>query len=317
QRGDRILAINNKSMDDIREKIMPHIFSDGDIMTYKLERMTAIFELLYYWHIERADSFKVTYIPFGDSTAKQITLQAMNRPEMVEVLKERNAEETREDEEENKFYEIKIDDKTAYLKLKTFDWRVVEEYELEADVFYEDIFRQLKDEHMENLIIDLRNNRGGRQEFGNEMIQFIMKKNREGVYRKSISWKGREREYEIPERHGLYFKGDIYVLVNGETYSTAANLAQYLKEFGEAVLIGRETGSRHEGFAAGSKESVNLPNSKIHVGIPRYWIKSPAVKDQGTKNRGTLPDYEVRYSITELLDDIDKERDLALKLIKR
>ncbi|MBD3218870.1 MAG: hypothetical protein GF310_11380, partial [candidate division Zixibacteria bacterium] len=113
QRGDRILAINNKSMDDIREKIMPHIFSDGDIMTYKLERMTAIFELLYYWHIERADSFTVTYIPLGDSTANQITLQAMNRPEMVEVLKERNAEETREDEEENKFYEFEIDDKTA------------------------------------------------------------------------------------------------------------------------------------------------------------------------------------------------------------
>ncbi|MBD3217161.1 MAG: hypothetical protein GF310_02715, partial [candidate division Zixibacteria bacterium] len=317
QRGDRILAINSMSMDDLREKIMPHIFSDGDIITYKLERMTAIFELLYYWHIERADSFTVTYIPFGDSTANRITLRAMNRPEMVEVLKERNAEETREDEEENKFYEFEIDDKTAYLKLKTFDWRVVKEYELEADVFYEDIFQQLRNEDVENLIIDLRSNRGGRQEFGNEMIQFILKKDRDGVFRKSISWKGREREYKIPERHELNFKGDIYVLVNGETYSTAANLAQYLKEFGKAVLIGRETGSRHEGFAAGSKESVSLPNSKIHIGIPRYWIQSPSAKDQGVKNRGTLPDYEVRYTITELLDDIDKERELALKLIEK
>jgi len=71
-----------------------------------------------------------------------------------------------------------------------------------------------------------------------------------------------------------------------------------------------------EGFAAGSKQYIDLPNSNIRIGIPHYHIYFSSSKKQTTTNRGLLPDYEVTSSISDVLDDKDIVLEKALSLIK-
>ena len=81
-------------------------------------------------------------------------------------------------------------------------------------------------------------------------------------------------------------------------------------------MIGGETASRYHGFAAGSRQYVTLPNTKILVRIPRYLF----IHDQnhvkfGTMNRGVIPDYKIEYSLEDKANRKDLEMEKALELI--
>lgn len=90
-----------------------------------------------------------------------------------------------------------------------------------------------------------------------------------------------------------------------------------VEEFGGAVLIGEETGSRIEGFAAGSTETIYLPHSRIKIDIPRYHIINLLADADNITNRGLIPDHEIAYTIEDILADIDLEMNKALELIAK
>lgn len=318
KRGDEIISINGNTVEEIRNRIMPHIFADGEIISYRIDRLSDMFPAMYFWYMEKPDTFAIQFRSLQSGDTGQVVLNSMTLGEKRAVYSERNPQPSEEiaDTDSSRFYELEIENSTAYLKLKTFYWKVAEDLELDAAEFYQELFKKFSEEKTENLIIDLRDNRGGRYEFGNEILPYVNKHDRKGIFQESVSWKGKATQYELPERSDDYFRGDIYVIINAETYSTGSNLAKYLREFGGAILIGQESGSRYEGFAAGSEEIVHLPNSRIRVSIPRYWIKSPISDKQDTSNRGVLPDYEVSYTIQEILNEADKEKELAYRLIR-
>ena len=146
---------------------------------------------------------------------------------------------------------------------------------------------------------------------------FISNKPEERILRTSISWEGKERVYKIPSPSGNVFRGKIYVLVNGRTYSNGHTLARYLKEFADAIIIGEETGTRYEGLAAGSSQYVILEGSGVRIGIPRYQYKFPVSSIQDTSNRGLIPDKEVTYSIQDLISKLDLHLKIAEEMIQR
>jgi C-terminal processing protease CtpA/Prc len=138
------------------------------------------------------------------------------------------------------------------------------------------------------------------------MVPYILTESDQPDYlKKSISWKGKKKTYKMPKPSKSVFSGQIYVLVNGRTYSAGSTLARYLKEFSNATFIGEETGTRYEGFAAGSQQYITLPNSGLRIGIPRYHIFFPQSTKQQTSNRGLLPDYQVEYTIQDRINDMD------------
>lgn len=169
---------------------------------------------------------------------------------------------------------------------------------------------------MLNLIIDLRNNGGGRREFASELVPYLIQSGRKGILYQSLGYQGKSKRATLPNSSPYAFKGRLIVLINGNTFSNGSVLAAYAKEFADAIVIGEESASRYEGFAAGSNEYITLPNTLIEVRIPRYWIQYPNTAKQQSSNRGVLPAYEVNYNIEEILDEVDKEMDLALKLVE-
>ncbi len=316
--GDEILSINGKSTKEILEQMKKYIHSDGAINTYFEKQAEGGFAWMYYMYVEQAEGFTIRIQNFSDGIEREVNVQPLTVKDRNENFTARYPEKANATNETSidDLYTFTKEDTYALLTLKSFDYRLVDEFEVDAKALYEDLFADLQASQLKTLIVDLRGNTGGRNEFADDMIPFILKSRIDPFMKKSVSYLGREKTYAFPKKSKYVFDGRIYCLVDGKTYSAGATLARYLKEYGDAIFIGEETGSRYEGYVAGSAEAVNLPHSNIRISIPRYLTYYPTSNLQYTSNRGLIPDYVIIPSIKDLIEERDVVMDKALALIK-
>ncbi len=314
QRGDEILSINGRLINDIVMEITEHIQTDGHITSSSYYKLTSGFNWMYYLYIEQSEQFDISYKSKAADELAEATLPAITRQQMLDNLKSKTADKEKPAEHSgpDEVYEFEIDKGVGYLTLRSFNRQRIEKHKIKAKKLYKTIYKQLKEEKVSNLVIDLRDNNGGRYEFAFEMLPFIMKEQESSWYKTSVSWEGKEKEYKFPRKDKYSFNGNIWVLVNGGTFSTASSLARYLREYTRATIVGEEGGGRYEGYAAGSQQYVNLPNSNLRVTIPRYLNNFPVSTVQNTANRGILPDYEVVY----IIEDLINEKDVVMNKVK-
>ncbi|AEV32597.1 periplasmic protease [Owenweeksia hongkongensis DSM 17368] len=318
KRGDEIISINGNSIQSIIGRMYKCISSDGNIENNLRVRLQSGFAWMYYLFEAQPEFFDLAVIKFSSQTKTKVNVEALTRSQMGSNFSSRNeTKKGSEPEKKGELYDLSFQDSVAFLVLKTFDWKVVEDGKYDAKKLYKKLFTQIKENGAEVLVIDLRDNTGGRNEFAMEMIPYIIKGNDQGeVYKTSISWKVKSKTYKMPKRSRLAFDGKIFTLTNAWTYSAGASLARYLAEYGGAFSVGSETGSRYEGFAAGSKQAVNLPSSGIKVGIPRYVYVFPNSKKEIPSNRGLIPDFPTYPTLGTYMDEIDLEMQKVINLIK-
>ncbi|BDS09448.1 S41 family peptidase [Aureispira anguillae] len=315
ERGDEILSINGRSMEQIRTQIFKYTFSDGAIETFKQKRLSNELSARYFWFVERPDSFVLNYKKRGETTIRQVQLMALTRTEMAKWSLQRKLKRKRP-QGINKIYNLTIDQNIATLTLRSFNEEIIKANELKSYAFYERIFKRLRQNKVKHLILDLRDNIGGMKEFGDDLLAFALKKKHKGIFRELLSWDGKKVAASFPKRNKWFFKGKWYILTNGGTYSTAALIAQYLHIYAAAVVIGAEAGSRYEGFAAGTYHHLTLPNSKIRIAIPNKWVKNKLLQQPKQTNRGLLPTYPIHITIDALLEERDLAKEKALELIR-
>lgn len=316
KKGDEIVAINGMSMEDILILLLKVTPSDGDITTYAYKKIDDGFNWMYLLYIEQPDSFSIDYLTKGGES-KTANIKALIRSNQFENFEKYYGSEKQEPSTDEGFYKLSYKDDYAILTLPSFDFRRVNKYDVDAKKLYKTLFTEFNSKGLQHLIIDLRDNTGGRNEFANAIVPYIMKQNSTDEYmKKTISWAGKEKVYKLPKPSKQVFKHNIYVLVNGKTYSAGSSLTRYLKEYGNATVIGTETGTRYDGFAAGSEHNIILPNSNITIGIPRYHILFPKSKIQQKFNRGLIPDYEINYTFQDYLENRDLHKEKAIEIIK-
>jgi C-terminal processing protease CtpA/Prc len=316
KKGDVIVSINGINTEEILDQLIEVTPSDGHIETYAKRIIEEGFAWRYFLYVDQADTFELEVIDQNKQN-KTVKVSAITRSKQGENYKKYYANTNQKDDaEEDGFYSLKIDENQAILRLPSFDYKRVNKYKVKSKKMYKSIFKDLKNRGVEHLVVDLRDNTGGRNEFADDMIPYIMKQANDDPYlKKTISWEGKERVYKLKRASKHAFTGQIFVLVNGKTWSAGSSLARFLKEYGNATIIGTETGTRYEGFAAGSKQVVTLPHSQVKIGIPRYHIAYPKSKKQTTVNRGLLPDYEIDATIDDYLQKVDLHMQKAESLM--
>lgn len=311
--GDQILSINGKSSKDILKEFESYLCRDGNIKTSINHQLNVGFAWMYYLYIDQSKVFDIEYFIPSDGNKAKTKLKALKKSEMVKNYKiQYGINNDPPKELGNSVYYFTIEENMALLKLKTFNRGLLKKEKVKSKKFYKEIFEELAQKNCKNLIIDLRGNNGGRIEMSEDILPFILKTDSSIVYRSSLSWKGKTKEFELPEKSEFAFSGNIFVLVDGQTFSAGASLARYLREYAGAIIIGEEAAGRYEGFVAGSKEYIVLENSKLKIGIPRYATLFPASNIQTTKDRGIIPDYTISYSFEDLVE----EKDLAMEKVK-
>lgn len=112
------------------------------------------------------------------------------------------------------------------------------------------------------------------------------------------------------------FRGQVYVLMNGESASTASEFLAVARANKVGVFIGTESGGAYEGGNGGSFITLGLPRSGIQVTTPLVYYNN-AVPEPKQKGRGTLPDYYVPVTINDLLTHTDSQFNVVAALIRK
>lgn len=110
------------------------------------------------------------------------------------------------------------------------------------------------------------------------------------------------------------FKGKIYVLVNGSSFSAASILPSKLKSDNRATIVGEETGGANDGTVAGRYSTKKLPNSKLTLPIGLMLIQ-PNIEFTETK-KGVVPDVEIVPTLLEVLQKKDIQLDWVMEEIE-
>ena len=110
------------------------------------------------------------------------------------------------------------------------------------------------------------------------------------------------------------FKGKIYVLINGSSFSAASILPSKLKHEKRALLVGEETGGANDGTVAGRYSTKKLPNSKLYLPIGLMLIQ-PNIDFTQTK-KGVTPHKEILPTTQQVLEKKDIQLEWIMEDIK-
>lgn len=310
--GSEILSIDKEPVSEIREKLLHYLPSDGKIETKKVQTLNnGAFSFLYAWIFGNKNSFIVRY-KTKQGEIKTASIDA-------ELVKDFDCDNGTGS---NNKRDLQLDfpqQNTALLTIKTFDDNRLGGGENFRD-FLDKSFTDLTAKKIDTLIIDLRGNAGGRDEYGALLYSYLAK--RPFKYFSSIeSTSGRipvDKNsllgLQQPEKNR--FNGKVFFLINGLCFSTTADFCAIAKSNNRGIFIGEETGGAYYGNTSGETIRVPLPNSKIRITIPKYKYVND-VKKAKYKDRGILPDYISIPTVTEIIEHKDIQLDLTLKLIKR
>lgn len=189
---------------------------------------------------------------------------------------------------------------------------------------YLSVFNSLRASGATSVILDLRNNNGGEYVTAAHLFSYLI--DRPALFAK-VADSVLNNKIKTPDERVKYgsatpiiplslrFKGKLYVLINGGTFSAASLLAANLQGMGRAVVIGEESGGGRNYLTGGLITKAVAPNSRLILRFGNIGMETPILEK--TEGRGVMPDQEVSYSIKEYLSGIDKELELAKSEIAR
>ncbi len=311
--GTEIVAIDKKPVGEIAREIYHYLPSDGAITSKKRQQLNdGAFPILYHWIFGDKDTFQVQY-KTKTGSVETVKLAAKSTRDFVcEYKKKQN---------NTRPLQLELIDKTtALLTVRTFDEGRISRAKVDFGSFLDSAFTAVNAAKISNLIIDVRDNGGGNDDYGALLYSYLSQKPF-GYFASKASNTHVVKLEENPLL-GLQkpktnsFKGKVYMLTNGLSFSTTADFCATARSNKRAVFVGEETGGGYYGNTSGGRTEAILPNSGIVVNIPLYKYLN-AVKKAEHSDRGIIPDYPVYARIDDILQNRDVELAMALGLIRQ
>ncbi|NVK66834.1 MAG: S41 family peptidase [Flavobacteriales bacterium] len=286
-----VLSMNHQTFPEMMEKIAPYLSSDEDKIDFKYHQASELFE--FYRHLSDPydlDSVQVIYVKGSDTISAYFQLGAAPVNTINERLEESASEDAVKQEEIGTFHIEKS--KVGVFRFRSFTACTGKEY----NAFLEKSFRKIQSKKIEKVIVDLRGNTGGIMQYDLmryfvgedvELGRYVVEKpkkffetthlkKRNGDYRRH-KWMSRVQRLRkwmntfedgivrtTPIDDDLVFDGDIVVITDESTFSSASILACHLKTLCDAKLVGRPAGGSFYRGNAGTLVAV-LPNSKFRL----------------------------------------------------
>jgi carboxyl-terminal processing protease len=153
-----------------------------------------------------------------------------------------------------------VNPETGYIKVNRFSATTYDEFKASL--------KELKEQGMKRLVLDLQGNPGGYMNMAIEMADEFL-----SAGKKIVSQKGKERKYNAEASstdRGDFESGDLIVLVNEGSASASEILAGALQDNDRALIVGRRS------FGKGLVQSpFDLSDgSELRLTISRYYTPS-------------------------------------------
>ncbi len=299
---DEILSINGVETASLISDIYEHIVAQANIQTYKTQHFNTYFAALIPYALGFPNAFEIVVKGNNGSIklhkAKEMAT-ALYGPSINSCLNDLCLEI--------------LDKKTAVLTISSFNYYEWNNYHVFKS-FLDSSMKVIENKKIENLMIDVRYNRGGSQYPSIYLLQHLMDKPFTYYSKAEFDGKtekiyGEEIIYPLENR----FKGKVYFLIDGNGNSTTGHFMSLVKVHNLGTIIGEELGSNQ--FCTAGQTLFRLSNTKLVVSSANNTHISTATNlpDQ----TGILPDFYVSQSIDDYLNKVDAVKNYTLKLIRK
>ena len=309
---EKLQSINGIESAQIIQKMMK-LFGGKSIATK--EKAIAQYFRFYLWMFYGfEDDYEIVY-KNDQNTIQKITVPGVSSSDFQRNIK-------RKPKETLKRFDLQINTEqgTAIMKIKTFS-------DLDGFcAFAQKAFAAIQTQNIENLVIDIRDNGGGRSIVVDSLLNYItnkeytqykrietrisqeLKEHYKVKYPDRMEWinqypinelVSQETKLKKPIAKKHRFNGNLYLLTNNTSFSAAATFAGVFKELKLGKIIGEETGGKIEYF--GDYWFMRTPNTKIS-----FYIAPKKFTQFGGDNaeNGVLPDFKVKDNGNAIYDQL-------------
>jgi C-terminal processing protease CtpA/Prc len=370
--GTEVLLINAEKPEVLLNKYRNTFSSDGYNHTYIPKRLAKGFSRFFFYQNGITDSICLQ-LKYNDSIRvvnlkRQLTSKLSDTKKSKEELIAKKKIQQEENKKRNllgydplkktyskQLYFPQKDSSVAVLKISDF-------MKGNDKLFYKKSFKLLDSLQTKSLILDLRDNSGGRLNEVNNLYSYLADSSfhflkRSEVTSKTSLWhngffdnkpqwfklmkplfipsfivldiftylvtsKGKDNKYKfsllesgLTKPKSNHFKGKIYVIINGGSFSASSLLSSNLKGSKRALFIGQETGGANNGCVAGIMPYFTLPKSKLQVKFGLLLCQTPYISE--VDGRGVFPEIEITPTLENRKNGKDPEIEWILNNINR
>lgn len=345
--GSEILAIDGHLSNEILSETLKYFSSDGiheSPTLYKLGvSYFTLFGKLYPQIFGEKSSYNISYRDYKSKKILNAQVEPISGKNYIELKAKRYPSSIPTTEAFD--FKINRPGNYAILKINQFFKDSFTEPENTFPDYYKKCFREISDNKIENLIIDLRDNSGGKAANAAYLLQYFI--NKPIIPAKKVTTLGNDDYFlkttgvklNLDEDFGLakqmdgtfkvtksdalgelkkfdpieeyHFNGKLIVLINGGMVSAAGTAAGLLKEYTNAIMVGSET-SGYAGISNGvQKISILGGHTETAITIPL--LHAVYTIDPAIQKRGVIPDYQISNSVQDILENRDAALEFALK----
>ncbi|MGC4100893.1 S41 family peptidase [Ferruginibacter sp.] len=347
KRGMFITAINGLSTTALTEKMFTYMTEDGNANNVNYLRLSNNFPYYHRNIFGLTREYTVTYL---DANNQQQTIKVplfdpprdtSKRPKNIPPPPPFSKKERRQQMMANtRSLAVDTANNTAVITLNTFATGKLRK-------FFRQTFRYIKKTGIKDVVLDIRSNGGGKinlstlltkyvtrrpfkvadssfavarslhpyskyikERFINNLgLIFLTHKKKDGMYHFGM-W---ERKLYHAKHHN-HFDGDLYVLINGQTFSASALFCNAVKGQPGIKIIGEEAGGGWYGNSGIMIPDITLPNTHLRVRLPLFrLVQYHHVAKDG---RGVMPDIYIGTSYDALIKGYDKKMQVVMDMIK-
>lgn len=348
RRGTELLTINGRSVADIHRDFMTadHAGSDGDNLTGRQQWSMVQFADYYAAQFGSVDTILVQYRLRGDTLVRQTQLACPTATVFKETLSKRYAEininrpnlAVRLLDESSHTAVLRVSTFLGSTKYDPFQWRFKRRLK--------QAFRQIHQQGVENLIVDVQDNGGGAVINSARLLQYWLPKPFKVMDREQMKLAAKKElvnrwnpvaalnfslRYKPDGKGGFFsrsaksrfrpnkamaFRGNLYFLMNGASFSASTSVLAKTLDAGIGTYVGEASGGAYWGDFAGHFKYITLPHSRLQVRIPLKKLTHAVAPDRA--NGFTVePDFDVSRSYEDLLANRDYLLTYTQELIKQ
>lgn len=311
--GHEIISINGVKSTELIKGMLNKMMRDGNNFTYPIWVLNTYFFEYYSYFYGCNNEYELVLREHEKDV--HIKIKGIPKTKLFQKIND-----TKENSEKGISINLDKEKSTAIITIKDWHNKILRRYykqKFKPEI--KNMFKQIEHNNIENLIIDVRNNQGGDIKNSKYLLSYLLqepfllvegyKKKKKGKIKNT-----RGSQMGTHKPFSSAFKGNLYVLTNGGSFSNTNMFCSALKRYNRATFIGEETGGS-EFVICSNPKKIKLPNTEIIVELPTIQF---LIKKYSKKNlHGIVPDFEVKPTIEDLIKEEDPVLEFTMELIKK
>ncbi|WP_167353203.1 S41 family peptidase [Pedobacter steynii] len=345
--GSEILAIDGHLSNEILSETLKYFSSDGISESPTLHKLGVsyftLFGKLYPQIFGGRSSYNISYRDYKSKQILTAQVEPVSGQNYIELKAKRYPSSIPATDAFN--FEVNRQGNYAILKINQFFKDSFNEPENIFPDYYKKCFQEISANKIKNLIIDLRDNSGGKGANAAYLLQYFIDK--PVIPAKEVTTLGNDEYFlkttgvklRLDEDYGLakqmdgtfkvtktdalrelnkfdpieeyHFNGKLVVLINGGMVSAAGTAAGLFKEYTNAIMVGSET-SGYAGISNGV-QIISILGGHTETAITIPLLHTEHAINPNIKKRGAIPDYQVSNSVEDILGNRDAVLEFVFK----